>query len=69
MEIHYNPTITGGFVYHVLNAPEVNNIIKDFDLSEKEEHDLVKQIIIVAFRDYKADIDKKINLVKRSAKG
>ena len=63
MLIDFTPTITGGFVFHVMrDKHEVTNVREKLDklgLSEEEEHDLVKAIIIAAFRDFEVDVDRR----------
>jgi hypothetical protein len=64
MLIDYTPTITGGFVFHIMRDENSDtNVRKQLDkleLTEEEEHDLVKAILIAGFRDLESDVDKSI---------
>lgn len=64
MLINYSPTITGGFVFHVMRDKQHETNVREkldrLGLSEEEEHDLVKAILIAGFRDLEIDVDKKV---------
>lgn len=61
MTILINPTITGGFVHHVMKDKSVSNFISSLNLSEKESHDFVKAVLIVGTRDLNIDFKKKVD--------
>lgn len=67
MIFEYNPTITGGFVYKVMEDPDVAVSLNLLDLSESEKHNLVKNILIVGTRDLECDINKKIMRARKSS--
>lgn len=71
VNIQFNPRISGGFVFHVMKdskiAPLINNL-KAADFTDEEIHEIVKNIIIVSFRDYEVDINEKINVAKKSGR-
>lgn len=60
MIINYDPTITGGFVYHVMKHDAVRKLLDELDISDKEKHNLVKAVLIVGTKDLELDINKKI---------
>lgn len=60
MLLSYDPTITGGFVYHVMNDPAVKARLDILDLNENDKHNLVKEILIVGTRDLHVDLNKKL---------
>jgi hypothetical protein len=61
MIILINPTITGGFVHHVMKDKSVSNFISSLKLSERDAHDFVKSILIVGTRDLNIDFKKKVD--------
>jgi len=58
MTITVSPRISGGFVNHVLKDESVSSKIKALNLSERDAHDLAKQILIVGTRDINIDFKK-----------
>lgn len=59
MHIHVNPTISGGFVYHLMRDPVVAAALSNNNISdETDRHNLVKEIAIAATRDLNIDFDK-----------
>lgn len=60
MLLSYDPTISGGFVYHVMGDKEVRARLDLLDLNEQDKHNLVKAILIVGTRDLHVDLNKKI---------
>jgi hypothetical protein len=64
MLIDYTPTITGGFVFHIMRDEKAETNVKAkldrLELSEEEAHDLVKAILIAGFRDLESDVDKNV---------
>lgn len=61
MTIQINPTITGGFVFHVMRDDAVHKIISNLNLSEDDAHGLVKAILISGTRDLNIDFQKKVH--------
>lgn len=58
MTIKFNPTITGGFVHHVMKDKKVKEEMERVNLTEESAHNLVKAILICGTRDLDADIHR-----------
>lgn len=58
MQISITPTITGGFVFHVMKDAKVAEHIKNLNLTTGEAHDFVKAALIAGMRDIKIDFNK-----------
>jgi hypothetical protein len=58
MHISINPTITGGFVYHVMADKEVAKHIKKLKLTDEEAHNFAKAVLIAGMRDIEIDFNK-----------
>ncbi len=53
MNITYNPTVTGGFVHHLLELEEIKKAIEPLGLDEDAAHKLIKAIAIAVLRDFR----------------
>ena len=63
MLLKINPTITGGFVHHILRDKKVKRELEKLGIIEEDkQHTLVKEIIIAATRDLQIDFNKKLNI-------
>lgn len=69
MLISYDPTITGGFVYHIMADKEVKARLDNLQLTEQDKHNLVKEILIAGTRDLNIDVNKKIIRAKLTTQG
>lgn len=58
MQISINPTITGGFVIHIMRDDKVAEHIDKLNLTDKQSHDFIKAILIAGTRDLKIDFNK-----------
>lgn len=60
MLISLEPTISGGFVHHVMDDPEVAKLLREIDVSPSDKHNLTKAILIAGLRDFEYDVNQKI---------
>lgn len=64
MTITFSPRISGGFTEFIINNKTVSKLIDEYELTEKEAHDLVKSVLIAGFSSYEVNINDIINNIK-----
>lgn len=61
MIINFDPTITGGFVHRIMRDERVAMQLKCKGvITEEDQHNLVKEILIAGLRDYEIDLNRLI---------
>ncbi len=58
MTIDYNPTISGGFVHHVMKDEKVLDEITKAGLTKETAHNLIKAVLICGTRDLRIDFNR-----------
>lgn len=61
MVLTINPTITGGFVHHVMKDEQVKKKLDNLELNGKEAHDFIKRVMILTVRDLQIDFNKNVH--------
>lgn len=70
MRISFTPMISGGFIEHLLNNPNLQKHIKNLEFcgfKKADIHELIRDVTIASFSRFEVDINEEINKAKRFA--